>query len=104
METKETSILLVEDDIITTLMEKKQLEDYGYTVHHAKTGEEALRIVAEKLLPVDVSSHTEREVVEKTEKITGFGLTLVKMLTEELKGTFTMRKDHGTTSIVQFEV
>ncbi|NLJ10222.1 MAG: hypothetical protein GX438_07775 [Treponema sp.] len=35
-------------------------------------------------------------------KSTGFGLTLVQMLTEELHGTFTMQKNHGTTSIVQF--
>jgi len=36
-------------------------------------------------------------------KTTGFGLTLVHMLAEELRGTFTLRNDHGTKSIVQFE-
>ena len=104
MEIKETLILLVEDEIITAMMEKKQLESYGYRVHPAKTGEEAVKIIAEKLLPVDlilmdidlgsgidgteaaerilahqdipiifVSSHTERDVVEKTERITSYG-------------------------------
>jgi len=36
-------------------------------------------------------------------KTTGFGLTLVHMLAEELRGTFTLRNDHGTKNIVQFE-
>jgi len=37
-------------------------------------------------------------------KTTGFGLTLIKMLAEELKGTFTLQNDHGTKHIVQFEM
>ncbi len=35
---------------------------------------------------------------------TGFGLTLVKMLTEQLKGSFSMENEHGTKSVVTFEV
>jgi len=34
----------------------------------------------------------------------GFGVTLVKMLTEQLKGSFTIENDHGTKSVVTFEV
>ncbi|OHD11701.1 MAG: hypothetical protein A2Y41_11335 [Spirochaetes bacterium GWB1_36_13] len=34
----------------------------------------------------------------------GFGLVIIKMLAEQLNGTFTMSKDNGTKSIVQFEI
>uniref|UniRef100_A0A7C3IFW7 histidine kinase n=1 Tax=Gracilinema caldarium TaxID=215591 RepID=A0A7C3IFW7_9SPIR len=54
MEKKEVHILLVEDELISALLTKKQLEDYGYKVHHVQTGEDAVSIVTEKLLPVDV--------------------------------------------------
>jgi len=35
---------------------------------------------------------------------TGFGLTLTKMLAEQLEGTFTIENDHGTKSVVSFSV
>ncbi|WP_304222263.1 PAS domain S-box protein [Gracilinema caldarium] len=104
MDKIKASILLVEDDAITALMGKNQLERYGYEVHHVKTGEEAVATVAEQKLPVDLilmdidlgpgidgteaaaqilaikdmpvlfcSSHNEREIVEKTENISGYG-------------------------------
>lgn len=97
-------ILLVEDEVIIAMMEKQQLEKYGYNVHHITNGEDAIRIAlnndsnydlflmdinlgsgidgtqaAEEILKtkdipvVFLSSHTEPEIVEKTEKITSYG-------------------------------
>ncbi|MFO7890334.1 MAG: PAS domain S-box protein [bacterium] len=37
-------------------------------------------------------------------KSPGFGLTIVKMLTEQLKGTFTIENDNGTKSVLKFEI
>jgi len=37
-------------------------------------------------------------------KSPGFGLTIVKMLVEQLKGTYSMVNDNGTKSIIQFEI
>jgi PAS domain S-box-containing protein len=97
------TILLVEDEAIIALVEKKTLEKYGYSVITADTGEKAVetasstsgidlilmdidlgegidgteaaeRILADKEIPlVFLSSHTEPEVVEKTEGITSYG-------------------------------
>jgi len=102
-ENKKT-ILLVEDEVITAMLEKQQLEKYGYTVHHITTGEKAVSTITEDNFQIDLilmdidlgpgidgtraaeqilshkdipviflSSHTEPEVVEKTEKITSYG-------------------------------
>ena len=102
-ENKKT-ILLVEDEALIAIMEKKLLEKKGYTVHTISTGEKAVETIIENILPVDLilmdidlgsgidgtvaaaqildhkdipvvflSSHTEPEVVEKTEKITSYG-------------------------------
>jgi CheY-like chemotaxis protein len=97
------NILLVEDEAIIALSEKKQLEKYGYAVKTVTSGQAAVRAVrtgadidlilmdinlgqgidgteaAELILQdhdipiVFVSSHTEPEIVEKTEKITSYG-------------------------------
>ncbi len=102
-ENKKT-ILLVEDEIITAMLEKKQLEKMGYIIHHVSDGEKAVKTILDNSLPADLilmdidlgdgidgtqaaeqilkqkdipvvflSSHTEPEVVEKTEKITSYG-------------------------------
>lgn len=102
-ESKKT-ILLVEDEAIIAMMEKMDLEKYGYIVHHVTTGEKSVNIIIEEDFPIDLilmdidlgsgidgtqaaeqilshkdipvvflSSHTEPEVVEKTEKITSYG-------------------------------
>jgi PAS domain S-box-containing protein len=102
-ETKKT-ILLVEDEAIIAMSERRELEKKGYRVHHVGTGEKAVKTILENDLPVDLilmdidlgagidgteaaerilkskdipivflSSHTEPEVVEKTEKITSYG-------------------------------
>jgi CheY-like chemotaxis protein len=97
------SILLVEDQAIIALQERRTLENHGYVVTVARTGEEAIeisrgnpdislilmdidlgdgidgseaaeRILAERDIPVAfLSSHTEQEIVEKTEGITSYG-------------------------------
>lgn len=97
------TLLLVEDEAILAMSEKMQLEQFGYAVNIVNTGEKAIAaikampeidlvlmdinlgdgidgtqaaeiILKEHDLPiVFVSSHTEREVVEKTEKITSYG-------------------------------
>jgi PAS domain S-box-containing protein len=102
MLTKKT-ILLVEDEALIAMEEKMTLEKYGYRVITKYSGENAVEYVennseidlilmdidlgsgmdgteaAEKILGmydlplVFLSSHTEREVVEKTEGITSYG-------------------------------
>jgi len=97
------TILLVEDEAIIAITQKKALEKYGYKVITANTGERAIVLVREgnniDLLLMDIdlgngidgpqtatiilkekdipvvflSSHTEPHVVEKTEKITSYG-------------------------------
>ncbi|MCG6147682.1 response regulator [Leptospira levettii] len=100
---KQLKVLLVEDEALLALTEKKSLELYGYTVTCAPSGEEAIDvfrkdptigiilmdinlghgmegteaaklILKEKDIPlIFVSSHTDKEVVTKTEGITSYG-------------------------------
>ncbi len=97
------TILLVEDEAITALSEQRILEEEGYSVIWAGSGEKAIEevrknhdldiilmdidlgtgmdgtnaaeiILREREVPVIfLSSHTEKEVVEKTEGITNYG-------------------------------
>ncbi|MFH2114441.1 MAG: PAS domain S-box protein [Spirochaetota bacterium] len=97
------TILLVEDEAVIALAEKKSLERLGYAVHIVNSGEAAVEalvtvpgidlllmdidlgsgidgtqaaqaILKDHELPiVFVSSHSEPEVVEKTENITSYG-------------------------------
>jgi len=99
----EKLILLVEDEAIIALSRKKTLENYGYKVITANTGEIAINLFRDNnaidlvLMDIDLgkgidgtetasmlleereipvvflSSHTEPEIVEKTEKITSYG-------------------------------
>lgn len=103
MEKERRNILIVEDEPITAMLEKKVLERYGYKVLTVNTGERAIEAVGnthgidlilmdidlgdgmdgtetasiisrEKNIPiVFLSSHTEPEIVEKTEKVTSYG-------------------------------
>ncbi|MBL0955802.1 MAG: response regulator [Leptospira sp.] len=96
-------ILLVEDEAIIALTEKRNLESYGYSVLWASSGEDAIElfkndtsiniilmdinlgngmegteaaniILKHKDIPlIFVSSHTEKEIVTKTEGITSYG-------------------------------
>jgi PAS domain S-box-containing protein len=100
---KQKTILLVDDEAIIVMAEKTALEKYGYKVITALSGEEAVAMVEKSpaidLILMDInlgagmdgteaaaiilgkrdlpvvflSSHTETEVVEKTEKITSYG-------------------------------
>jgi len=96
-------ILLVEDEAIIAIGEKRTLEKYGYDVVLASSGEEALALMATAtgvslvLMDIDLgpgmdgtvtaqkilegydvpliflSSHVERKIVDKTEGITSYG-------------------------------
>lgn len=97
-------LLLVEDEAIIALAEKRQLEGAGYRVIHCQSGAKALDLVCLKREPIDLilmdinlgtgldgtetaqrilatinipilflSSHTEKEIVDKTESITNYG-------------------------------
>jgi len=96
-------ILLVEDEALLGMSEKMQLEKYGYAVRIVSSGEQAIEAVRSSsdidLILMDInlgngidgtqaaeiilrdhdipvvflSSHTDPEVVEKTEKITSYG-------------------------------
>jgi PAS domain S-box-containing protein len=100
---RKKTILLVEDESIIAMAEKKALEKYGFDVITAHSGEKAVEdvaaipaidlvlmdinlgsgidgtVAAEKILKkrdlplIFLSSHLEREVVEKTEGITSYG-------------------------------
>lgn len=98
------TILIVEDDILTAMVERKQLEQEGYSVLHTASGEKAIEVAVNREAPVDLilmdidlgagidgteaarrilaikdipvvflSSHTEKEIVQKTEQITSYG-------------------------------
>ena len=97
------TILLVEDEAINARLSKRALEKYGYRVIHATSGEEAVTIIKSTpeidlaLMDIDLgdgidgteaaeiilenrdiplvflSSHTEPEIVKKTEEITSYG-------------------------------
>lgn len=97
-------LLLVEDEPLIAMAERRQLERAGYRVAHCLNGERAIELVVEKREPADLilmdinlgkgmdgteaareilkhleipvlflSSHTEKEIVEKTETITNYG-------------------------------
>lgn len=99
----EKRLLLVEDQMLIALSEKMELERYGYQVHIENSGERALdyalcepeldlilmdinlgpglngpesarEILKKRIVPiVFLSSHTEQDVVEKTEEISSYG-------------------------------
>jgi PAS domain S-box-containing protein len=100
------TLLLVEDQLIIALSEKMMLEEFGYAVVVANTGESAIECMQTNpaidliLMDIDLgsgidgtaaakvilsnhdipliflSAHTEREVVEKTEGITSYGYVI----------------------------
>lgn len=41
---------------------------------------------------------------ENRDKSQGFGLTIVRMLAEQLKGTFISENDHGNRSVLTFTI
>ncbi|MFO7895698.1 MAG: PAS domain S-box protein, partial [Candidatus Cloacimonadales bacterium] len=106
MEKTEKTILLVEDEVLLAMDESYTLQDYGYQVIMAHTGEAALEITDSQqtidliLMDIDLGSgidgteaaakilekysipiiflsfHQEKEVVAKTEGITSYGYIL----------------------------
>ena len=100
---KKIVVLLVEDEFLLAMSEKSQLEQYGYRVTEASSGEKAVEAMNGDsffdiiLMDIDLgrgidgtqaaeiimknhdipiiflSSHMEPEIVEKTEKITSYG-------------------------------
>lgn len=113
-------ILLVEDEPVIAAVEKTELEKLGYSVHIAHTTEEALnytdkdpeidlilmdidlgegisgtdaasRILKAKAIPiVFLSSHTEPEIVKKTEEITSYGYVVKNTGTTVLDASIKM--------------
>ncbi len=103
MNEKGKTILLVDDDVLIAMAEARMLEHQGFSVILAHCGEEAVDAVKDNaeidliLMDIDLgsgmdgaeaaeiilkyrdipvvflSAHTEKEVVEKTEKITSYG-------------------------------
>ena len=102
-EKRRPKLLLVEDEAIIAMGEKRELEEYGYEVAVVHSGhsavaraeedrtlelilmdidlgggmdgtEAASTILSRRYLPlIFLSSHTERDIVEKTEGITSYG-------------------------------
>ena len=126
-ENKKT-ILLVEDEAVLALTGKMLLEQYGYNILTADSGEKAVESVnktpgidlilmdinlgsgidgtqaAEIILKsrdiplVFLSSHTEPEVVDKTEKITSYGYVVknsgITVLDASIKMAFKLYNAH----------
>ncbi len=97
------TLLLVEDEMLIAMDKKNELEKFGYNVLTTNTGEKAVSLVnknntinlilmdidlgrgidgtiaAEQILKehdipiVFMSSHTEPEIIQKTEKVTSYG-------------------------------
>lgn len=122
------TILLVEDDTVVALSEAAILEHYGYIVKTAHSGEEALRFFREGkpadlvLMDIDLgdgmdgaeaakeilktnnipivflSSHTEKEIVDRTEKITSYGYVVKEsgnvVLAASIKMAFRLFEAH----------
>ena len=126
-ENKKT-LLLGEDDIIISTEKQQALERYGYKVQTSKTGEcaisasnnnsdidlilmdidlgsgidgtEAAEIILNnrKIPVVFLSSHSEKNVIEKTEKITSYGYVLksssITVLDASIKMAFKLFEAH----------
>ncbi len=123
------TILLVEDEALIAIAQKKTLEKYGYAVVMAHSGEKAMETVrttagislilmdinlgrgkmdgtetAERILedhdiPVlFLSSYTQAEIVEKTEKITSYGYVVKDsgetVLNASIKMAFKLHEAH----------
>lgn len=127
------TILLVEDEALIALAEAMTFERHGYRVIKATTGEQAVElavndleielvlmdinlgpgidgtqaaqmVLAARELPiVFLSSHTEPEVVEKTEKITSYGYIVKNsgetVLTTSVKMAFRLFESRKLTDV-----
>jgi PAS domain S-box-containing protein len=126
--TKRT-LLLVEDEAIIAMTETFALENEGYTVVQADSGEQSVELVRDGKKPIDLilmdidlgagmdgtqaareillhrdipvvflSSHTEREMVERTETITSYGYVVknsgITVLAASIKMAFKLHEAH----------
>lgn len=125
-------ILLVEDEAIIALAERRSLEKYGYFVDTAASGEKAVTLAASDpdidliLMDIDLgpgmdgpqaaerilrlrdipvvflSSHTEPEIVAKTEAITSYGYVVknssITVLDASIKMAFKLHEANRTTA------
>ena len=128
MNGKSKRILLVEDEAIVALLESRQLGEEGYSVTHTVSGEKAIELMNSGgefdiiLMDIDLgsgidgtetasiilqnheipvlflSSHTEREVVSKTESITSYGYVVknsgIRVLDASIKMAFKLFDAH----------
>ncbi len=122
------TLLLVEDEVILAMSKQKDLKKYGYNILTVNTGDKAVAIIKENknislvLMDIDLgngidgtetaelilkdrdipivflSSHTEKEVVEKTEKITSYGYVVksssVTVIDASIKMAFKLFNSH----------
>ncbi len=114
------TILLVEDEALIALAERRTLERYGFRVRTAADGEGAVEAAAARdvdLVLMDINLGTGIDGTEAAKRILaardlpegfdpesspGFGLQLVRMLAEQLNGSFSIRGGPGTTGVVRF--
>ncbi|MFA5782754.1 MAG: PAS domain S-box protein [Bacteroidales bacterium] len=128
MEKLNKTILFVEDESITAMMQAKSLANEGFTVIGANTGEKAIEVVRSggkiDLILMDIelgggidgtqaakeilkdydipvlflSSHTEKDIVDKIEKITSYGYVVkntgIAVLTASIKMAFKLHQAH----------
>jgi PAS domain S-box-containing protein len=122
------TLLMVEDEFLIAAAKKAELEKYGYKVILTNTGKKAVAFIKENkgidliLMDIDlgngidgtiaaemilkeldipilfISSHTEPEVVEKTEKITSYGYVVknssITVLDASIKMAFKLFNSH----------
>lgn len=132
--TQNKTILLVEDQVLIAMAEKIGLERCGYSVLIANSGEGAIELIAGNaaldlvLMDIDLgegidgteaaqailrnrdipivflSSHTEAEIVEKTEKISSYGYVVknsgITILDASIKMAFKLFEAYGKTKAI----
>ena len=128
-------ILLVEDEILIAMLTKSHLESYGYIVENVSSAEEAIDLIQSKenielvLMDIDLgdgirgtdaakeilakhdlpllflSSHTEKEIVETTEKITSYGYVVknssVTVLDASIKMAFRLFEEKEKSKAIE---
>jgi PAS domain S-box-containing protein len=135
---KKRILLLVEDEPIIALSQKATLEKYGYKVFTANSGEKAIILSGENhnieliLMDIDLgegidgtetarrilnvhtipivflSSHTEPQIVEKTEQITSYGYVVknsgITVLDASIKMAFKLFDAHCSLQSQNMEI
>ncbi len=131
--TDNKTLLLVEDEMLIAMDKQQELEKHGYSVITANTGEKAVSIINENdtinliLMDIDLgrgidgtvaaeqilkehdipivfmSSHTEPEIIQKTEKVTSYGYVVkssnISVLDSSIKMAYKLFKAHRKVNI-----